>query len=250
MGRGRVQLKRIENKINRQVTFSKRRSGLLKKAHEISVLCDAEVGLIVFSTKGKLFEYANDSCMERLLERYERYSFAERQLVPTDHTSPGSWTLEHAKLKARLEVLQRNQKHYVGEDLESLTMKELQNLEHQLDSALKHIRSRKNQLMHESISLLQKQDRALQEQNNQLSKKVKEREKEVAQQNQWDQQNHEINSSTFVLPQQLDSPHLGEAYQNTNVVDNGEVEGGNSSQQQGAANNTVMPQWMLRHLNG
>lgn len=56
-----MQLKRIENKINRQVTFSKRRSGLLKKAHEISVLCDAEVALIVFSTKGKLFEYATDS---------------------------------------------------------------------------------------------------------------------------------------------------------------------------------------------
>lgn len=61
MGRGRVQLRRIENKISRQVTFSKRRSGLLKKAHEISVLCDAEVALIVFSTKGKLFEYSTDS---------------------------------------------------------------------------------------------------------------------------------------------------------------------------------------------
>ncbi|RWR72851.1 putative MADS-domain-containing protein [Cinnamomum micranthum f. kanehirae] len=61
MGRGRVQLKRIENKINRQVTFSKRRMGLLKKAHEISVLCDAEVALIIFSTKGKLYEYATDS---------------------------------------------------------------------------------------------------------------------------------------------------------------------------------------------
>ncbi|KAF9591585.1 hypothetical protein IFM89_004639 [Coptis chinensis] len=64
MGRGRVQLKRIENKINRQVTFSKRRSGLLKKAHEISVLCDADVALIVFSVKGKLSEYStNDSMM-------------------------------------------------------------------------------------------------------------------------------------------------------------------------------------------
>ncbi|PPS09384.1 hypothetical protein GOBAR_AA11258 [Gossypium barbadense] len=62
MGRGRVQLKRIENKINRQVTFSKRRAGLLKKAHEISILCDAEVALIVFSHKGKLFEYSTDSC--------------------------------------------------------------------------------------------------------------------------------------------------------------------------------------------
>jgi hypothetical protein len=61
MGRGRVQLKRIENKINRQVTFSKRRTGLLKKAHEISVLCDAEVALIVFSHKGKLFEYSTNA---------------------------------------------------------------------------------------------------------------------------------------------------------------------------------------------
>ncbi|CAN4100367.1 unnamed protein product [Withania somnifera] len=236
MGRGRVQLKRIENKINQQVTFSKRRSGLLKKAHEISVLCDAEVGLIVFSAKGKLFEYANDSCMERILERYERYSYAEKQLVPTDHTSPGSWTLEHAKLKARLEVLQRNQKHYAGEELELLNMKELQNLEHQLDSALKHIRSRKNQLMHESISVLQKKDKALLEQNNQLSKKVKEREKELS------QLNHEVISSSL-----FDSPHLGEAYQSSGV-DNEEVEGANPQQQ--PATNTVMPQWMLRHLNG
>uniref|UniRef100_A0A453BQ72 MADS-box domain-containing protein n=1 Tax=Aegilops tauschii subsp. strangulata TaxID=200361 RepID=A0A453BQ72_AEGTS len=69
MGRGKVQLKRIENKINRQVTFSKRRNGLLKKAHEISVLCDAEVAVIVFSPKGKLYEYATDSSMapEKLL---------------------------------------------------------------------------------------------------------------------------------------------------------------------------------------
>ncbi|XP_009603844.1 agamous-like MADS-box protein AGL8 homolog [Nicotiana tabacum] len=244
MGRGRVQLKRIENKINRQVTFSKRRSGLLKKAHEISVLCDAEVGLIVFSTKGKLFEYATDSCMERILERYERYSYAERQLVATtDHSCPGSWTLEHAKLKARLEVLQRNQRHYMGEDLDSLSTKELQNLEHQLDSALKHIRSSKNQLMHESISELQKKDKALQEQNNQLCKKVKEREKELAQQNQREQQNQELNSPSFIFQQQLDSPNLGEAYQST-AEENGEVEGG--SQQQTA--NTVMPPWMIRHL--
>ncbi|EYU23626.1 hypothetical protein MIMGU_mgv1a018117mg, partial [Erythranthe guttata] len=88
MGRGRVQLKRIENKINRQVTFSKRRSGLLKKAHEISVLCDADVGLIVFSTKGKLSEYASDSSMERILERYDRYSYAEKKMKEPDLESP------------------------------------------------------------------------------------------------------------------------------------------------------------------
>jgi MADS-box transcription factor len=59
MGRGRVELKRIENKINRQVTFAKRRNGLLKKAYELSVLCEAEVALIIFSNRGKLYEFCS-----------------------------------------------------------------------------------------------------------------------------------------------------------------------------------------------
>jgi hypothetical protein len=57
MGRGKIQIKRIENQTTRQVTFSKRRAGLLKKTHELSVLCDAQVGLIVFSSTGKMCQY-------------------------------------------------------------------------------------------------------------------------------------------------------------------------------------------------
>ncbi|GKV25192.1 hypothetical protein SLEP1_g34662 [Rubroshorea leprosula] len=236
MGRGRVQLKRIENKINRQVTFSKRRAGLLKKAHEISVLCDAEVALIVFSTKGKLFEYSSDSCMEKILERYERYSFAERQLAANDVERTGSWTLEHAKLKARLEVLERNHRHFMGEDLDSLSLRELQNLEQQLDSALKLVRSKKNQLMFESISELQKKDKALQEQNNLLAKKVREREKALAQDNQWEEQIHDLDTSSNLLPQ----PTL-----NINRDGREDYEG-NSPQHRATA---LLPPWMLRNIN-
>ena len=58
MVRGKIQLKRIENPVHRQVTFCKRRTGLLKKAKELSVLCDAEVGVMIFSPQGKLFELA------------------------------------------------------------------------------------------------------------------------------------------------------------------------------------------------
>ncbi|XP_062026376.1 truncated transcription factor CAULIFLOWER D-like isoform X2 [Rosa rugosa] len=242
MGRGRVQLKRIENKINRQVTFSKRRSGLLKKAHEISVLCDAEVALIVFSTKGKLFEYSSDSCMERILERYERYSYAERQLLGNNHDhdhdqdqSNGNWTLEHAKLKARVEVLQRNQSHFMGEDLQSLSLKELQNLEQQLDSALKHIRSRK----------------------------VKEKEKERAvagsapqaqAQAQWEQmQRHSLDSSSSsaFLPQALQS--LNFRGSSGDYDHDEEITPPPPPPQHLAAaaanSNTLLPPWMLRHLN-
>lgn len=59
MGKKKVELKRIEDKNSRQVTFSKRRKGLMKKARELSVLCDAKVAAVVFSGRGKLYETCN-----------------------------------------------------------------------------------------------------------------------------------------------------------------------------------------------
>ena len=59
MVRRKTEVKRIENATSRQVTFSKRRNGLLKKAFELSVLCDAEVALVVFSPRGRLYEFAS-----------------------------------------------------------------------------------------------------------------------------------------------------------------------------------------------
>lgn len=56
-------MKRIENETSRQVTFSKRRNGLLKKAFELSVLCEAEVALIIFSTRGRLYEFSSSRYM-------------------------------------------------------------------------------------------------------------------------------------------------------------------------------------------
>ncbi|KAA8529307.1 hypothetical protein F0562_033894 [Nyssa sinensis] len=129
-----------------------------------------EVALIVFSTKGKLFEYSSDSSMEKILERYERYSYAERRLFANGQEPPQNLPMEYGRLKAKIELLQRNQRHYMGEDLQSLSLKELQNLEQQLDTSLKRIRSRNNQLVYESISELQKKEKAIQEQNSMLSK--------------------------------------------------------------------------------
>lgn len=59
MGRGKIAIRRIENSTSRQVTFSKRRKGLIKKAKELAILCDAEVGLVIFSSTGKLYEFAS-----------------------------------------------------------------------------------------------------------------------------------------------------------------------------------------------
>jgi MADS-box transcription factor len=59
MGRGKIAIRRIDNSTSRQVTFSKRRNGLLKKAKELSILCDAEVGVIIFSSTNKIYDYAS-----------------------------------------------------------------------------------------------------------------------------------------------------------------------------------------------
>ncbi|THU46447.1 hypothetical protein C4D60_Mb09t05040 [Musa balbisiana] len=61
MGRGRTEIKRIENPIQRQSTFYKRRDGLFKKARELSVLCDADLLLLLFSSSGKLYQYHSPS---------------------------------------------------------------------------------------------------------------------------------------------------------------------------------------------
>ncbi|KAI9105134.1 hypothetical protein K1719_022850 [Acacia pycnantha] len=233
MGRGRVQLKRIENKINRQVTFSKRRVGLTKKAHEISVLCDAEVALIVFNLKGKLFEYASDSCMEKTLERYEKYNYAEMQLTGNHSgTTQENWIIEYSRLKARIDLMERNQRNYMGEDLASLSLKELQSLEQQLETAIKHIRTRKNQLMSGSISELQKKERMIQEENSMLTKKIKESEKaataEAQKQAQWEQPNHHAAAPnhSFLLPHPLPTVITGGNYveEETSVMERNDLD--------------------------
>ncbi|XP_031261144.1 agamous-like MADS-box protein AGL11 [Pistacia vera] len=73
MRRGKIEIKRIENTTNRQVNFCKRRNGLLKKAYELSILCEAEVALIVFSSRGRHYEYSNSS-MTSVIERYKKAS--------------------------------------------------------------------------------------------------------------------------------------------------------------------------------
>ncbi|XVE91650.1 hypothetical protein REPUB_Repub01dG0028400 [Reevesia pubescens] len=155
MGRGRVELKRIENKINRQVTFSKRRNGLLKKAYELSILCDAEVALIIFSNRGKLYEFCSTASMAKTLERYHRCTYGVLEPGQTEIDTKSNYQ-EYLKLKAKVEVLQHSQRHFFGEDLGDLGSKELVQLEHQLDFSLKHIRSTKMQFMIDQLSDLQR----------------------------------------------------------------------------------------------
>ncbi|KAL8260956.1 hypothetical protein R6Q59_025005 [Mikania micrantha] len=170
MGKGRLELKRIENKINRQVTFAKRRNGLLKKAYELSVLCDAEVALIIFSTRGKLYDFSSTSSMLKTLERYEKCSFGppeQRKPAKEDLQEQSSYQ-EYMRLKERYDALKQLERNYYGEEIDSLTTNELESLERQLHCSLKQIRTIRTQSLIDKLYEQQKMEHQLYESNKTL----------------------------------------------------------------------------------
>ncbi|KAI3684422.1 hypothetical protein L6452_33646 [Arctium lappa] len=202
MGKGRLELKRIENKINRQVTFAKRRNGLLKKAYELSVLCDAEVALIIFSTRGKLYEFSSTSSMLKTLERYEKCSFGppeQRKPAKEDLQEQSSYQ-EYMRLKERYDALKQLERNYYGEEIDSLTTNELESLERQLHCSLKQIRTIRTQSLLDKLYEQQKMEHQLFESNKTLRLRLDE--ESQAEALQWDAHAH-ANGMIYGHPHQM-----------------------------------------------
>lgn len=64
----------------KQVTFNKRKFGVMKKAYELSVLCDCEIALIIFSSSNKLYQYASTD-MDKVLLKYTEYNEPHESLT-------------------------------------------------------------------------------------------------------------------------------------------------------------------------
>ncbi|XP_042387154.1 MADS-box transcription factor 50-like [Zingiber officinale] len=173
MVRGKTQMRRIENLASRQVTFSKRRRGLLKKAFELSVLCDAEIGLIVFSARGKLYEFAS-SRMEDTIERYKAHV---KQSISTSNNAiqhdNKSRRHEVANLLEKIGHLETSKRNILGEKLESHSLEELLELETKLENSLRSIRARQYQLLEQQIVHLKEKESHLMEQNKLLREQCK-----------------------------------------------------------------------------
>ncbi|KAI7731111.1 hypothetical protein M8C21_011347 [Ambrosia artemisiifolia] len=140
MGRGRIEIKKIENNTNRQVTYSKRRNGIFKKAHELTVLCDAKVSLIMFSNTGKFHEYISPSTTTKKI--YDMYQTTLGFDLWSSHYERMQETLKKLKdsnNKLRREIRQR----VLGEDLDGLDMNDLTTLEQHMQDSLTVVRERK-----------------------------------------------------------------------------------------------------------
>ncbi|KAG6604073.1 MADS-box transcription factor 27, partial [Cucurbita argyrosperma subsp. sororia] len=167
MGRGKIVIRRIDNSASRQVTFSKRRKGLIKKAKELSILCDAELALIIFSSSGKQYEFASTS-IESVIEKYNRRKEEDELLLnPISDVKK-----EVSALRQQLLNLQENNRKLMGEQLYGLSIKDLNSLESQLEFSLQSIRIKKGILMHQqNVELANKVNLFCQE-NIELHRKV------------------------------------------------------------------------------
>ncbi|XP_009623634.1 agamous-like MADS-box protein AGL61 [Nicotiana tomentosiformis] len=103
-GRKSVCLAKIENKNNRQVSFSKRRNGVFKKANELVVMTGAEVGIIVFPLGNKPYSFGHPNVNETI----DKYICEER---PPSLSSPG---IDDNKLKEKNKNLENQQEWFRG----------------------------------------------------------------------------------------------------------------------------------------
>ncbi|XP_073276308.1 floral homeotic protein DEFICIENS isoform X2 [Primulina huaijiensis] len=154
MARGKIQIKRIENQTNRQVTYSKRRNGLFKKAHELTVLCDAKVSIIMISSTQKLHEYISPSSTTKQL--FDQYQKAVGVDLWSSHYEKMQEHLK--KLKEVNRNLRREIRQRMGESLNDLDYHQMVNLIEDMDNSLRIIRERKYKVMGNQIETGKKKD--------------------------------------------------------------------------------------------
>ncbi|XP_076954078.1 agamous-like MADS-box protein MADS9 isoform X2 [Bidens hawaiensis] len=160
MGRGKIEIKRIENTSNRQVTYSKRKNGIIKKAKEIRVLCDANVSLVISRSSSKMHEYCSPKTnLIDMLDRYQRLS--GNKLWDAKHENLQN---EIDRIKKENESMQIELRHLKGEDITSLNYEELIGLEDALENGLTNIREKKDEIP----KIMRKREQVLEEENKHL----------------------------------------------------------------------------------
>ncbi|KAL9666529.1 hypothetical protein QQ045_000863 [Rhodiola kirilowii] len=168
MGRGKIEIKRIENSTSRMVTFSKRRNGMMKKAKEISVLCDAKVSVIIFASNGKMLaDCSPNTSLSDILEIYQTQS--GKRLWDARHENLSN---EIDRVKKENDNLQIELRHLKGEDIGALDIQQLIEMEEMLEMGLTNVRGK----MMEIYKMKKRNTKMLEEEISELSYTVHQQE--------------------------------------------------------------------------
>ncbi|KAL5982099.1 hypothetical protein ACLOJK_016168 [Asimina triloba] len=149
MGRVKLQIKRIENNTNRQVTFSKRRNGLIKKAYELSILCDIDIALIMFSPSGRLSHFSGKRRIEDVLTRYINLPDLDRG---SPLQNPEELQQEISRYQHQLQLAEERLRIFEPDPLKITSIGEFESCEKFLVEALSRVNERKKYLLSNHLS--------------------------------------------------------------------------------------------------
>ncbi|KAL8141208.1 hypothetical protein V2J09_007229 [Rumex salicifolius] len=164
MARGKIQIRRIENVTKRQVTYSKRRKGLFKKAQELAVLCDAKISIIMISSTAKLHEFLTpDITTKQMYDMYQQISLKD------------IWSSQYAKMQEELcklkeanSNLQKEIRRRMGYSMEDMSFQELVLLQQDMQNSVTKISELKYKLIANQIGTGRKKVRNCQDINRRL----------------------------------------------------------------------------------
>nr|ARQ16475.1 HbMADS-box protein [Hevea brasiliensis] len=164
MGRVKLKIKRLESTSNRQVTYSKRRNGILKKAKELSILCDIDIVLLMFSPTGRPTLYQGEhSNIEDVIAKFA-------QLTPQERAKRKVESLEVLKKTFKKLDHDVNMQDFLGSSTQ--TVEELTNQVKFLQAQLTEIHNRMSYWSNpdkvDSIEHLSQMEESLKESINQI----------------------------------------------------------------------------------
>nr|AZV23898.1 flowering locus C [Boechera stricta]AZV23899.1 flowering locus C [Boechera stricta]AZV23900.1 flowering locus C [Boechera stricta] len=165
MGRKKLEIKRIENKSSRQVTFSKRRNGLIEKARQLSVLCDASVALLVVSASGKLYSFSSGDNLVKILDRYGKQHADDFKALDLQS--------EALNYGSHHELLELVESELVKSNVNNVSVDSLGQLGEHLETALSVTRAKKTEVMLKLVENLKEKDKLLKEENQVLASQMK-----------------------------------------------------------------------------
>ncbi|KAH7520647.1 hypothetical protein FEM48_Zijuj08G0167300 [Ziziphus jujuba var. spinosa] len=164
MGRVKLQIKRIENNTNRQVTYSKRRNGLIKKAYELSILCDIDIALIMFSPSGRLSHFSGRksvirnkefllSTLSTLKSESETIAFHQNQMASPAETNANleELTQDIRSLQHELQMYEQQLRFFEPDPLLIHSIDELETCEKNLWNTLARVTKKKKDLLNHQL---------------------------------------------------------------------------------------------------
>lgn len=141
----------------------------MKKAKQLSILCDVDVAVLVFSSRGRLFEFSSTNSLTGIFHRYHNHMKAEDKVSAEVNDTEES---KYASFMTMEELLQTVEKQLEEPDVGDLSFTDLVHLENQVETALTQARFRKTHLLIESIKNLHDKEKLLIEENKVLEDEI------------------------------------------------------------------------------